>query len=177
MKPFRAALIVAVVAAAVSTVAAAGVYKWVDKDGHVKYGDRPPPSEAAAAQEVNRSAVPVALQERLRKLDPDFTIRRINGNVGIASVCLELDPYERGDPRFVQEFGTSKLGEIRKAADLSHGYETEYDDNGRQVRNARKADDRCPDRRNDREATTIFRIYQITFDPKAVSAYRTEPAQ
>jgi hypothetical protein len=173
MKFFRMALIGAAAFAAISGVARAGVYKWVDKDGHVKYGDRLPPDQAGSAQEVNRSAVPLALQERLKKLDPDFRIKRISGNLGIAAVCLEVFPNDRGDPRFVQEFATSKLGDIRKAADLAYGYETEYDEGGVARRNVKKADDRCPDRRNDRDNSATFRIYQLIFDPKAVSAYRT----
>lgn len=174
MKLFRIALISAAVSAAILGVASAGVYKWVDKDGQVRYGDRPPPSEAGTAQEVNRSAVPMALQDRLKKMDPDFRIKRINGNLGIASVCLEVNRHDRGDPQFVQEFASSKLGEIHKVADLAYGYGTEYDDQGQTIGTTQKADDRCPDRRNDRNSSTMFRIYQITFDPKAVSAYRTQ---
>lgn len=174
MNAYQWALIAAAAAAAMSGAASAGVYKWVDKDGKVRYGDRPPPSEAATVQEVNRSAVPMALQERLRKLDTDFRIKRINGNVNVASVCLEVNAQDREEPAFVREFAMTKLGEIRRVGDVSHGYATEYDEDGRTVGHDRKPDDRCPDRSQDRSNRTMFRIYQITFDPQAVNAYRTQ---
>ena len=60
--------------------AQAEVYKWVDKDGHVKYGDHPPADDPAARQ-VNASNVPVALQDRLKSLD---------GGYGVLNMCIGL---------------------------------------------------------------------------------------
>lgn len=175
MKPFQLALISAGICALMAGTAGAGVYKWVDKDGKVRYSDRPPPEQAGAAQEVNRSAVPIALQERLRKMDPDFSIKRISGNLTSAAVCLEVKQHDRDVPQFVSAFEASNLGKIQKAADIYDGYAQEYDEQGQSMNRVKKVDDRCPQRRVTYETNTAFRVYEIKFDPKAVSAYREMP--
>lgn len=40
--------------------AAAGVYKWVDEDGHVQFGDRPPPEVDAGDEVVIRNKEPAS---------------------------------------------------------------------------------------------------------------------
>lgn len=43
-----------------ATSVAAGVYKWVDEDGHVQFGDRPPPEVADNGELEMRSETPTS---------------------------------------------------------------------------------------------------------------------
>ncbi len=48
---------------AVAGSAGAQMYKWVDKDGKVRYGDTPPPGAAVAPVKAPQSAAPAAAPE------------------------------------------------------------------------------------------------------------------
>lgn len=150
--------------------ASAGVYKWVDKDGRVIYGDQPPPQNTGQSREINTSGVPLALQERLRQLDRTFTIRRITGNLDNAYVCLQIAAAEAYQPAFVAELDSSNLGTIAPAA--AEQDTVDYDSAGRPL--YRRGGVRCPEHDNS-SADTQWVVYQIHFDPKAVAAYRGAP--
>lgn len=168
MKPRPLGLIFAALACVLAAEAGAGMYKWVDKDGHVIYGDRPPPGEAAHSEKINTSAVPLALQERLQQLDRSFSIKRISGNLDVAWVCLEFSAEERYEPAFVAAFNASNLGSIKQAAEVQ--YHTEYDNEGNPRSRSRKGD-RCPEHRA-RGSDMRWGVYEIHFDPKTVNVYR-----
>lgn len=53
-----------------STVLAAKLYKWVDKDGKVSYQDRPPPSEAKILQESSIDAEPTPAANAVDDREP-----------------------------------------------------------------------------------------------------------
>ena len=183
MKLQNLALIGGMAIAAITWTADAAVYKWVDKDGKVKYGDRPPPAEAVQSQEINRSGVPLALQDRLRSLDKAFNITRITGNVEVAYVCLEYSTERGYDPPFVDALESSRLGTIKQSAKNLNSYpdyndqyddQDEYSGNAYSQRNRKVADDKCPARPVSGE-NMQRRLYVITFDPKAVGIYREAP--
>jgi hypothetical protein len=106
---FAAALCAGIVLQA----AAGEVYKWVDKNGTVHYGDRPP--DDAGAHEVNTASLPLPLQERLRSLDPYFAITHFGGNLQVGLVCGEFDPESVGsnEPRFAQQVEATSLGTVK----------------------------------------------------------------
>jgi len=183
MKRHHLALVSGLLAIAAVLPAAAGVYKWVGKDGKVHYGDHPPTDEAVQAEEVNRSGVPLALQERLRGLDPAFIITRISGNLDIAYVCGEFnqEAYDR-EPRFPGALESARLGSVKSQQDRSYedyqinSYQSQYNSQygSRRDSHARRPEGKCPPR----PAPTgdlKRRLYEIRFNAEAVSAYRTAP--
>lgn len=62
-----AATVLAVGLLTVSTAYPDGVYKWVDGNGNVHYGDRPPATAAPTEVEIEKSPVPTATDERRRE--------------------------------------------------------------------------------------------------------------
>jgi len=175
MKSAHLALICAALAAVFSAEAVAAVYKWVDKNGNVIYGDQPPPDKTAQSKEINTSAVPLALQERLRQLDRGFTIKRITGNIDVAWVCLEYSISDRYEPSpaFVSAFNSTNLGTIQPGAMVQDNVQYNYDANGR-LRSSRNGTDRCPEHQADTSGM-IWGVFEIHFDPKAVVIYRGAP--
>lgn len=169
MNTYKKALVTGIFAVTLAAPALAGVYKWVGKDGRVHYGDRPPPDDAVQAQEVNRSGVPMALQERLRGLDSDFVITRISGNLETAYVCGEYNTESvPGEPRFPRAVERARLGSVKH-------FESRYDNDDEDNRSYRSeySDQRCPQRSKMRDMAQ--RMYEIRFDSEAVSAYRAAP--
>lgn len=171
MKPTRLALISAALVSVLAAEAVAGVYKWVDKDGRVKYGDQPPPDETAQSREINTSGVPLALQARLRQLDRSFSIKRITGNLDIAWVCLEFSTEEGREPDFVSALRASNLGTIEQASMVQNN--VDYDDDGN-VRYRRGRNERCPEHQASR-SDMRWKVYEVHFDSKAVDIYRGAP--
>lgn len=155
--------------------ALAAVYKWVDKDGHVQYGDQPPPDQTSQSHEINTSGVPLALQKRLKQLDQGFAIKRISGNLDTAWVCLEVNPEDNAgygrEPPFVVAFRNENLGSI-KPANVVQARQTEYydEDGNLRTRYSRSGEDLCPTHPADAAAPNWL-IYEIKFDPKAVMIY------
>lgn len=167
--------------------AAAGVYKWVDKNGKTHYGDRPPPEEVAKVEEVNRSGVPLALQERLRGLDSKFIIVKISGNLDVAYVCGEFSQEDYGhEPRFPFLLEQARLGKTRGQQDRSYEdhvyneqatrmqalYSSQYGSRSYE-RPKLRPEGRCPPRQVTGDMQR--RLYEIRFNADAVSAYRTAP--
>lgn len=82
-------------------VQAQGAYRWVDQNGKVHYGDRPPPAVAGKAQEL-KLAAPAAEQQ------VSFTMRQAMENFPVTlyvsadcgAVCKEAGAYlkKRGIP-------------------------------------------------------------------------------
>jgi hypothetical protein len=61
----------------VATVAAAQQYKWVDKDGKVRYGDTPPPGVKAQALRSPSGPAPAAATKGEKdKLSPEAAFRK-----------------------------------------------------------------------------------------------------
>ena len=103
--------LVAVLGAGVFLTATAGeVFKWTDKDGAVHYGDRPP--DDAGAHQINTGSLPLPLQERLRSLDPYFSISHFGGNLQVGFVCGEFDPESTGsnEPSFPKQVDATNMG-------------------------------------------------------------------
>lgn len=168
---------------AAAVPAMAGVYKWVGKDGKVHYGDHPPADEAVAAEEVNRSGVPLALQERLRGLDPAFVITRISGNLEVAYVCGEFNQENYGhEPRFQTALESAGLGRVKSQEDRSYeeyqinAYNAQYNSQygSRYGTRTKRPESKCPPRPAP-TGDVKRRLYEIRFNADAVSAYRTAP--
>ncbi len=156
--------IVLLLAGLMAMPALAGVYKWTDKDGKVHYGDRPP--EEGQAQEVNRSGLPMALQDRLRNLDRNFIITRVTGNLETAYVCGQF-VEATGEPRFAEALSRAKLGEVADSnssySDRRRGYYNPQSTEGK----------RCPEQRKSETNTGLAqRLYKIQFNPETVRVYR-----
>lgn len=172
MKLQHRALLAGLAIAALAPSAGAGVYKWVDKDGRVHYGDRPSVSEAAQADQLDRSGLPPALEQRLRSLDPDFVITRISGSLEVAWVCGE---YRRealedgGQPQFPLALERARLGKVRDRYGSygNYGDDDQYDHRGR-----KKNSGKCPRRDPRAETDRQRRLYELRFDPEVVDAYR-----
>lgn len=147
-----------------AAAASADIYKWVDKDGRVRYSDQPPP-DTSQAHEINTSNVPLALQKRLRQMDPGFSIKRISGNLEVAWVCLTAKATDYEEPPFVTAFKSSDLGDIQPGASAK----VQYDDEGNLRRGGGTA--LCPERQAD-GSDLRWIVYEIRFDPKAVKIYR-----
>ncbi len=146
---------------------ASEVFKWVDKDGTVHYGDRPP--DNGPAQQVNTSALPLPLQSRLRSLDPYFVITKFGGNINIGYVCGEFDPDSAGgnSPQFPAQVEATNLGVIRTGTGF---------DNNPGTRNrfypARYDYEKCQ-RPSFRDARKVQRfMYEIRFNADAVRAFQ-----
>lgn len=150
---------------------AAEVYKWVDKEGGVHFGDRPP--DGAGAHEVNTASLPLALQERLRSLDPYFTITHFGGNVEVGYVCGEFNP-DSGEPRFPTQVESTRLGTIRvDSAAANAGMTTvvvpHYTRRGTTTTLA-AVPGKCAWSAQ-RDPNTQRRAYEIRFNPDAVRTY------
>ncbi|HVT34170.1 MAG TPA: DUF4124 domain-containing protein [Nevskiaceae bacterium] len=147
-------------AALLGGTAFAGVYKWVDADGRVHYGDRPPAN--AGAQAVSVGAIPSGLEERLRALDPDFSITRLSGDLKETLVCGEFDAHGVRDaqPRFLPALKASGLAEV-------------LPDEGQPTVRGQRAPfydrDRCPPPAPQQRLAQ--RSYRIQFTPDAIAAY------
>lgn len=64
MKSADLGWIIAAAALAVSATASAGVYKWVDKDGKVRYGDTPPPGVKATPLRTPKGPPPPSAEAK-----------------------------------------------------------------------------------------------------------------
>ena len=162
--------------------AAAEMFKWVDKDGTVHYGDRPPDT-GGGVQEVNASLLPPALQERLRSLDPAFVITKFGGNLNVGLVCGEFDPDSAGarEPHFPALVESAGLGTVKPDA-VAQGqgayvvqYDGQYDAAGtyRRYPHMVTQPGKCawPAQR---DASMQRRAYDIRFNADTVRAYRTD---
>ena len=174
MKSAHLAWIIAAATLAVSATAGAGVYKWVDKDGKVRYGDQPPPDQDAQAREINTSAIPLALQERLRQLDTTFSIKRMTGNLETAWVCLTRGADDGREPAFVTAFAYARLGTIKQSYNNSE-VEYDYDQYGSRRLRRGQSQERCPKQAPGATEDRRLEVYEIRFDPQAVSRYRSAP--
>jgi hypothetical protein len=161
--------------AAGAPVTAGEVFKWVDKDGAVHYGDRPP--DNAGAQQVNLNTMPLALQSRLRSLDPYFVITKFGGDTNLGYVCGEFDPDSANaasgnsssayvEPQFPSQVEATNLGNILGATTSrytrSYNYNYDYE--------------KCPRASYNEMRHKRFLMYEIRFNQEAVRAYRTDTA-
>lgn len=172
---------------------AASVYKWVDADGKVHYGDRPSTDQAQIA--VDASIIPSALQNRLRNLDPHFTITKFSGDTKFGVICGEFNPdiTDTQEPHFPVALDASGLGLIRTRSGYSQDeerakqrYQSSYDnskcpsivkyDNNACRAFRRSASDyrHCIERHrtNHRIDNTKYRTYQIRFNQDVMRQYR-----
>lgn len=134
-----------------ATAAPAGVYKWTDKDGKVHYSDKAP-SEPTAVR-MNDSAVPLALQTRLRSIDPRFVISYVGGNLVHAFVCGQTSADGADDSTyetpFAERLEATQLGKVVRS-----GYDFE----------------RCPPIR--RDSSVSLQGFSIKFNQDAIAPYR-----
>ena len=102
--PIRPLLLVAalLMACPAGTQAASQVYRWVDKQGRVHYGDRPPPGAAAGTIRTIPVAVEASAIARLRVEagDGEYLAYADNGLAGPIEVLLRFASSSnvRGDP-------------------------------------------------------------------------------
>ncbi|HVT35124.1 MAG TPA: DUF4124 domain-containing protein [Nevskiaceae bacterium] len=150
--------------------AGVGVYKWVDAEGKVHFTDQPTGNQPV--QQVNTSTLPLGLQDRLRSLDHNLSITHFDGDTTIGIVCAEFDTdYVTSEPVFAQAVEAAKLGTVKTTSSYYDSTRSSYywQAPARQSYDPRK----CP-RSSSKKRTLQSRMYEIRFNPDAVSVYRSE---
>ena len=172
---------------------AAAVYKWVDADGKTHYGDRPSTDQAQIA--VDASIIPAALQNRLRNLDPHFTITKFGGDTKFGVICGEFNPdvTDAQEPGFPAALDASGLGLIRTRTGYAQDAEREQQryasryDNSRCPSTSQDSSNACrafrrsssdmrlcmERQRTNRSIDNVqYRTYQIRFNQDIIRLYR-----